>query len=108
VDQIVTRRTDLIRERLYAGHVETSQKNSPEEIDRDVWPDEKVPEKRETGSSDPYLAELAQQCRATTTESPCPTPFESRGWMGDDRRGHAVDSFDPYVVELTRASRSDI
>jgi len=87
--------------------VEISHKNNPDETDRDIWPDETVPIKRETGSSDPYLPELAQQGRSSARETSCSTPFESRGWMGDERRDHSVDSFDPYVVELTRPSRSE-
>jgi hypothetical protein len=86
--------------------VDISHKNNPEDSDRDVWPDERVAEKRETGSSDPYLAELAQQGRDTAMETSCPTPFESRGWAGEERRDRSVDSFDPYVVELTRPGRS--
>ena len=104
----MTRRTDVFCPCGYACHVDIFDKNNPHETDRDVWPDERVVEKRETGSSDPYLAELAQQGRNAAVETSCPTPFESRGWVGEERRDRSVDSFDPYVVELTRPNRSDI
>lgn len=104
----MTRRTDVLFSSRYACHVNILHKNNPQETDRDVWPDESVVEKRETGSSDPYLAEVARQGRSAAVETSCPTPFESRGWMGEERRDRCVDSFDPYVVELTRPKRSDI
>jgi hypothetical protein len=105
--QIVTRSTDDRRPGSYSGRVDTWQKDNPEDTERDTWPDERVPEKRETGSSDPYLAGLARQGRSVESEAVCSTPFDSRGWTGEERRGQSVDSFDPYIVELTRPNRSE-
>ena len=55
----------------------------------------------------PYLAGLARQGRSAEPEAVCSTPFDSRGWTGEERRGRSVDSFDPYIVELTRPNRSE-
>lgn len=60
---------------------------------------------RPTGSSDPYLGDLASSNRGVGLESACPQGSESV-WAGDDRRSDTITCFDPYIVELTRPIRS--
>lgn len=71
-------------------------------LDRKPAPDGDA---RPTGSSDPYLGELAASNRGVGLESVCPQGNESV-WAGDDRRSDTITCFDPYIVELTRPIRS--
>lgn len=88
--------------------MDNREKDRPEAEERDSWPDEAAHENRAAGDHDPYLAEIAHKSREASQETSCSTPFASRGWTGEDRRGNSIDSFDPYVVELTRPNRSDV
>ncbi len=59
-----------------------------------------------TGSSDPYLGDLARQRRHLDTGEACPASDRDSIWDGHDRRGDGVGCYDPYVVDVTRPGRS--
>lgn len=59
-----------------------------------------------TGSSDPYLGDLARQQHDLETEAACPAGSHDGVWDGTDRRDDGVGSYDPYVVDVTRPGRS--
>lgn len=60
---------------------------------------------RPTGSSDPYLGDLARQQHDLATDAVCPAG-DDNAWDEHDRRYDGVGSYDPYVVDVTRPGRS--
>lgn len=60
-----------------------------------------------TGSSDPYLGDLARQRRSLDTQGACPGEPGRSEWEGEERRGDGDGCYDPYVAGLASDSRSD-
>jgi len=63
---------------------------------------------RVTGSSDPYLGDLARMRRSMGVASTAGTGSTTHEWDGVNRREDEVSCFDPYLVSLARGARSDL
>ena len=63
-------------------------------------------ESRPTGASDSYLGDLLRQRSGGGLENTTPASPEEGGWDGTERRRDGVGCYDPYIVEITRSSRS--
>ncbi len=65
-------------------------------------------ESRVTGSSDPYLGDLARLRRSMGAAADGSTGCITQDWDGVDRREDEISCFDPYLVSLARDGRSDL
>ncbi len=61
---------------------------------------------RVTGSSDPYLGDLARQRRSVSAGASPSVELDAYDWDGVNRREDEVSCFDPYLVGLARGGRS--
>lgn len=59
-----------------------------------------------TGSSDPYLGDLARQQRSLDTQGTCPGEAGRTESDGDDRGDYGDGCYDPYVAGIARDGRS--